>query len=204
MPAGKATIDAAMLLLSQTGSLIVDLRGNGGGDSDTVDYLLAYFFSKPTEVTGAIQRIHGKEVVVRDFTPSALGAPRYASKAIYVLIDHATISGGEMFAYDIKALHRGLVIGHRSAGAATGLGSRPYFLSDHLSISLPDAVTHNPYTGTNWEGAGVIPDIEVDPKDALAATYGRALAALSGSYDPFGEIAQAQKDPAGALKAFFP
>lgn len=49
MPATKNTIDAAMLLVSQTGSLIVDLRGNGGGDSDTVDYLLGYFFAKPTK-----------------------------------------------------------------------------------------------------------------------------------------------------------
>src|SRR5580704_13897522 len=108
MPAAKATIDAAMELVSQTSSLIVDLRGNGGGDSDTVDYLLAYFFTKPTEVTGAVQRIQGKDVAIPDFTPATVGAPRYVSKPIYVLIDHDTISGGEMFAYDIRTLHRGL------------------------------------------------------------------------------------------------
>ena len=139
MPAAKGTIDAAMELVSQTSSLIVDLRGNGGGDSDTVDYLLAYFFAKPTEVTGVVQRIHGKDVVVHDFTPATVAAPRYISKPIYVLIDHSTISGGEMFAYDIKALHRGLVIGQVSAGAASGLASRPYFLAEHLSVSVPDA-----------------------------------------------------------------
>jgi hypothetical protein len=204
MPAAKGMIDAAMALLSQTSSLIVDLRGNGGGDSDTVDYLLGYFFAKPTEVTGAIQQIHGKGVVIHDFTPRTLGAPRYVGKPIYVLVDHATISGGEMFAYDIRALHRGLIIGHASAGAASGLGSRPYFLSDHLSISVPDAVTRNPYTGTNWEGVGVVPDVEIDPEDALAAAYARALAAVSGSYDPFGEIPQAQKNPTAALKAALP
>lgn len=53
MPAAKGTIDAAMELVSQTSSLIVDLRGNGGGDSDTVDYLLAYFFAKPTRSNGS-------------------------------------------------------------------------------------------------------------------------------------------------------
>ena len=204
MPATKGTIDAAMLLLSQTSSLIVDLRGNGGGDNDAVDYLLGYFFAKPTEVTGAIQRKQGKDVLVRDFTPGTVGAPRYVSKPIYVLIDHDTISGGEMFAYDIRTLHRGLIIGQASAGAASGLGSRPYFLSDHLSISVPDAVTRNPYTGTNWEGVGVIPDVKIDPKDALLASYSRALRNVSDSYDPLGDVAQAQKDPAAALEAFLP
>jgi len=204
MPGAKCTIDAAMELVSQTSSLIVDLRGNGGGDADTVDYLLAYFFAKPTEVTGAIQRIQGKEVVVHDFTPATVAASRYVSKPIYVLIDHSTISGGEMFAYDIKALHRGLVIGQVSAGAASGLGSRPYFLSEHLSISVPDAVTRNPYTGTNWAGVGVKPDVNIDGKDALTAAYARALASVDASYDPLGEIAQAQKDPAAAIRAFLP
>ncbi|MGA7357155.1 MAG: S41 family peptidase [Candidatus Cybelea sp.] len=204
MPAAKSTIDAAMELVRQTSSLIVDLRGNGGGDSDTVDYLLAYFFAKPMEVTGAVQRIQGKDVAVHDFTPATVAAPRYVGKPVYVLIDHGTISGGEMFAYDIKSLRRGLVIGQVSAGAASGLGSRPYFLSEHLSISVPDAVTRNPYTGTNWEGVGVIPDVKIDGKDALTAAYARALASVDTSYDPLGEIAQAQKDPEAALKAFFP
>lgn len=204
MPAAKSTIDAAMLLVSQTSSLIIDLRGNGGGDSDTVDYLLGYFFAKPTEVTGAIQLIQGKDVFVHDFTPGTVGAPRYVSKPVYVLIDHDTISGGEMFAYDISTLHRGVIIGQASAGAANGLGSKPYFLSDHLSISVPDAVTRNPYTGTNWEGVGVLPDVKIDPKDALLASYSRALKSVSDSYDPLGDIAQAQKDPAAALKTFLP
>ncbi len=204
MPAAAGAIDAAMRLVTNTTALIVDLRGNGGGDSDTVDYFLAYFFSKPTEVTGAIQEKHGKAELVRDFTLAKVGAPRYVSKPVYVLIDRATISGGEMFAYDMKALHRGLVIGQTSAGAANGLGSPPYFLNDHLRISVPDAITRNPYTGTNWEGVGVIPDAATDPDDALTAAYTRALAAVSGSYDPFGEIPEAQKDPAAALKAFLP
>jgi retinol-binding protein 3 len=204
MPAAASAIDAAMRLLSQTSALIIDLRGNGGGDSDTVDYFLGYFFAKPTEVTGAIQRKQGKDVVVHDFTPGKLGAPRYVNKPLYVLIDRTTISGGEMFAYDIKTLRRGLIIGQASAGAASGLGSRPYFLSDHLSISVPDAVTYNPYTRTNWEGVGVLPDVNVDAKDAPVAAYERALAGVSGSYDPLGEIAQAQKDPAAALKSVLP
>ena len=204
MPEAKGALDAAMLLVGGTDALIVDLRGNGGGDSDAVTYLLGYFFSKATEVTGAIQRDHGKTVVHRDFTPAAMGGSRYLDRPVYVLIDKATISGGEMFAYDMQTLHRAVLIGATTAGAANGLGSPPYALSDHLSISVPDAVLRNPYTGTNWEGVGVMPDVATDSKSALLAAYERALRAAKGSYDPLDELLQARKDPAGALSASLP
>jgi len=50
----------------------------------------------------------------------------------------------------------------------------------------------------------VIPDVKINPKDALLASYSRALKSASDSYDPLGDVAQAQKNPAAALKAFLP
>lgn len=204
MPEAKPTLDAAMALLFPTDALIVDLRGNGGGDSDTVAYLLGYFFAHPTEVTGAIVRQNGRVRIDRDFTPATVGGSKYLDKPVYVLIDHQTLSAGEMFAYDIKTLHRALVLGEASAGAATGLGSPPYFLTEHLSISVPDAETRNPYTGTNWEGTGVTPDVATSSKGALLAAYKRALQADKDRYDPMNELPQALQDPAAALRASFP
>ncbi|MFZ0031402.1 MAG: S41 family peptidase [Candidatus Cybelea sp.] len=204
MPEAKATLDSVMALLSPTDALIVDLRGNGGGDSDTVVYLLGYFFSHPTEVTGAVVREKEKLHTDRDFTPATVGAPRYLHRAVFVLIDHQTISAGEMFAYDLKTLHRALVLGEPSAGEAMGLGSPPFPLTEHLSISVPNAETRNPYTGTNWEGAGVIPDVSVSATAALLAAYKRALHASDDRYDPMNELPTALQDPAAALRASFP
>lgn len=204
MPVAKPTLDAAMTLLSQTDALIIDLRGNGGGDSDTVAYLLGYFFARPTEITGAVVREHGRFRTDRDFTPAAVGGRRYLGKALYVLIDHQTISAGEMFAYDLKTLHRAVVFGEPSAGAAMGLGSPPVFLTEHLSISVPDAETKNPYTGTNWDGTGVIPDVAVSSKGVLLAAYKRALETANDRYDPMNELPGALQDPAAALRASFP
>lgn len=204
MPGAKATLDAAMTLVSSTDALIVDLRGNGGGDSDTVAYLLGYFFAHPTEITGAIVREHGTFHTDRDFTPATVGSRKYLSKPLYVLIDRQTISAGEMFAYDLKTLHRAMVLGEASAGAAMGLGSPPFPLTEHLSISVPNAETRNPYTGTNWDGTGVIPDVALSSKETLLAAYERALAAANERYDPTNELPGTMQDPAAALRASFP
>lgn len=204
MPEAKPTLDAAMALVSPTDALILDLRGNGGGDSDTVAYLLGYFFAHPTEVTGAVVRKDGRFRTDRDFTPATVGGTKYLAKPVYVLIDRQTISVGEMFAYDIKTLHRAQVFGESSAGAAMGLGSAPFYLTEHLSISVPDAETRNPYTGTNWDGTGVIPDVATSSQEALLAAYRRALEGAHDPYDPMSELPQALKDPAGALRASLP
>ncbi len=203
MPEAKASLDAAMTLMAPTDALIIDLRENGGGDSDTVRYLLGYFFARPVEITGAVVRRNGTFRTDRDFTPSNVGGRKYVGKPLYVLIGHQTISGGEEFAYDLKALHRALLLGEPTAGAANGLGSPPVYLTDHLRISVPDAQTRNPYTGTNWEGIGVIPDIAVS-REALLAAYERALQSSRDTYDPMNELPQALKDPAAALRASLP
>ncbi len=202
MPEAKRTLDAAMTLLSSTDALIIDLRGNAGGDSDTVAYLLGYFFPHPTEITGAVVREHGTFRTDRDFTAATVGGPKYLGKPVYVLIDHQTISAGEMFAYDVKTLHRALVLGEASAGAAMGLGSPPFYLTDHLTISVPNAQTRNPYTGTNWERTGVVPDNAGTAP--LLDAYKRALQAANVEYDPMNERPGALRDPAAALRASLP
>lgn len=200
----KATIDSAMSLVGSTQALIVDMRGNGGGDSDTVTYLLGYFFPKSVEVTYAVQESGGKAVTNRNFTPAHVGGPRFAAKPVYVLVDRDTISGGEMFAYDIQSLQRATVIGESTAGAANGLSAAPVDLNAHLSISIPDTLLRNPYTGTNWEGVGVKPDVATSGKAALLEAYTRAIGTIRDAYDPAGELAQARKDPAAALRRSLP
>ncbi|MBV9027344.1 MAG: S41 family peptidase [Candidatus Eremiobacteraeota bacterium] len=203
MPAAKGTIDRAMGLLAGTNSLIVDMRNNQGGDSDTVDYLLGYFFAKSTEIAITTQRVGGRLSVHHEFTAPDVGAERYLDRPVYVLIGKATVSGGEMFAYSMQSLHRATLIGTTTAGASNGLGSEPYFLSAHLRMSVPDTRIVNPYTHANWEG-GVVPDVVTASDGALLAAYERALQGAPKSLDPLGELAAALRDPAGALRDSFP
>ncbi|MEQ9401609.1 MAG: hypothetical protein RJQ04_20760 [Longimicrobiales bacterium] len=59
-------------------------------------------------------------------------------------------------------------------------GSVP--LNDRFEMFVPVGAAVNPITGTNWEGVGVKPHIEVDAGDALDVALERARAAA----EPFG------------------
>lgn len=203
-PPGPQTMyDNIMKVLANTDALIVDLRGNGGGSPRAVDYLLGYFFAKPVEVTGFLLRNKSAVTTKKMYTPVDLGAPRYLDKPVYLLINQYTISGGEQFVYDLKSLHRATLVGETTAGGANMGG--PVRLNDHFSIFIPIGSAHNPYTGTNWEGVGVTPDIAVSSKAALVTAYKLALQSAKNSFPPAAEgRAFALKDPAKALQIALP
>ena len=48
-------------------------------------------------------------------------------------------------------------------------------IDDHFLVFVPDARARNPVTKSNWEGAGVKPDIAIERDRALATAYGLAL-----------------------------
>ena len=69
-------------------------------------------------------------------------------------------------------------------GETTGGGAHPTerrrFANLGVVMSLPYGRAINPITGTNWEGTGVAPDIEVDQGDALDVAMVKALQTLIG------------------------
>jgi C-terminal processing protease CtpA/Prc len=66
----------------------------------------------------------------------------------------------------MQALKRATVIGERTWGGAHPVAL--YRLGDHFFAAIPHSRTISPITHTNWEGAGVTPDIETPPDNALA------------------------------------
>lgn len=202
-PGPKRTLDETMALLDQTDALILDLRDNGGGDPRTVNYLLGYFFPKRVEVTGFLWRKGARTSVTRMYAASVVGASRYLRKPVYVLTSSQTISGGEQFAYDLQALHRAQVVGQTTAGGANIGG--PIRLNDHFSIFIPVGMARNPYTHTNWEGTGVVPNVATKAGGALLEAYGRALRSARDSYPQAArERAAALKNPTEALRTVLP
>lgn len=72
----------------------------------------------------------------------------------------------------IKSSGRGTLIGEATAGANHFGGPRP--LNQHFAVWMPVGRTYDINTGKDWEGAGVAPDIAVDPKQALVLALEKA------------------------------
>jgi retinol-binding protein 3 len=202
MPQSKAAIDAAMALLARTDALIIDVRANHGGDPDSLDYLMGYFYAKPTELTGILVT-QGKPQLYKQFSDAHVTGTRYLGKPLYVLTSDHTFSCAEQFAYDMKTLRRATLVGVTTGGGANPGGFVP--LDPHFAIFVPLGRAVNPYTKTNWEGVGVVPDVPTDAAAALLTAYTQALGRAANSFDEAADArATALADPAKALASSLP
>ncbi|MEV0270746.1 S41 family peptidase [Hamadaea sp. NPDC050747] len=153
-------ITAAMTLVADADALVIDVRGCVGGEPAIVAHLLSYLFDdEETPLTGIYER--ATDSTRQWWTFATVPGRRYGGKKpVYVLIGPKTFSGGEQVAYDLKVTGRATLVGQTTRGGAhPRIGLR---LTPHLEASIPTARAVHPSTGTNWEGVGVAPDVEVD------------------------------------------
>jgi C-terminal processing protease CtpA/Prc len=169
--AGPA-LAAAMELIHHTHTLIIDLRGTRGGSPDGVAFLASFFFPDGNvHLNDIVEGPHGR---TRQYWASAyLPGPRYLGRPVYVLTSADTFSGGESLAYDLQALGRATIVGETTRGGAHP--SEVVSLTDQIELRLPVARAVSPVTGSNWEGAGVQPDVPVPASDALGVARRTAL-----------------------------
>ncbi len=154
-------LEAAIAMLSATDALVIDLRTNGGGHGDAAALLAGLLLPERTRLNDVITR----EGVTETWTPEGLSG-RY-TKPVYVLTSARTFSAAEAFAYNLRALGRVKIVGERTRGGANPVART--LLSSRFWMMVPIARTRNPITGTNWQGSGVVPDIESPADQALAA-----------------------------------
>lgn len=155
-------------------SLVLDLRGNGGGAEVTLLKLLSYFFDRDVKVGDLKRRKESKPLVVKKRND-----PMYGGKLV-VLVDSESGSAAELFARVIQLEKRGTVIGDRSSGAV--MRSREFVREVGLdnvipfSVSITDAdITMS--DGKSLEHVGVMPDELLLPTGAdLAAKRDPVLA----------------------------
>jgi C-terminal processing protease CtpA/Prc len=156
---------SALDKLSDTDALIIDVRHNGGGVPESVALLISYFVDGPTRLNDIWSRDSGQ--TTQTWTEGKLDGKRYgAKKPVVILAGPGTASAAEDFTYTMQALKRATVIGERTWGGAHPVAL--YRLGDHFFAAIPHSRTISPITHTNWEGAGVTPDIETPPDNALA------------------------------------
>jgi len=155
---------SAMNLLNNTDSLIIDLRGNFGGNEQTVQLLASYLLNQRTHLLNMVKR--GGNRTDQHWSSDYVEGQRFGEeKDVYILIDKNSFSAAEDFSYTMKNLNRATLIGEISGGAANS--GDTVRLGEHFNLFLPTARGISPITQTNWEGTGVIPHIEVQGEDAL-------------------------------------
>jgi C-terminal processing protease CtpA/Prc len=153
----------AMTQLKDSRALVIDLRGNGGGDGDTVADLVGYLLDKKTLLQWDVER-GGKQR--EHFSAEKVDGPRYGEKRpVYVLTSNRTFSAAEECAYDLQTQKRAVIVGEHTGGGANH--NRFFRVANDFAVSVPYMTTKNAVTGKNWEGTGVLPDVAVPQADAL-------------------------------------
>jgi len=179
--AGSTAI-AAMNFLGHCDAIIFDLRHNGGGDPSMIQLISSYFFDEPVHLNSFYVR--RTDSINQFWTQAQVIGPRMTDVDIYILTSSYTFSGAEEFTYNLKNLKRATVIGETTGGGAHPTAFRS-FPNLNITMSLPFGRAINPITGTNWEGTGVKPHIEVPQEQALDVAVIEALKKLSEkAYSP--------------------
>ena len=169
--AGPTAI-AAMNFLAYTDAVIFDLRQNGGGEPSMIQLISSYLLDQPTHLNSFYVR--RSDSTEQFWTQAYVSGPRMSDVDVYVLTSKSTFSGAEEFTYNIKNLKRGTIIGETTGGGAHPIDIR-IFENLNCGMSLPFGRAVNPITGTNWEGTGVTPDIQVSQEKALDVAHLEAL-----------------------------
>ena len=159
-----ATAAGAMAFLSNADALIFDLRDNHGGDPAMVAFICSYLFAAPTHLNDLFDRVDN--TTRQSWTQPYVSGKRFPTVPVFVLTSSQTFSGAEEFTYDLQTRKRATVIGEVTGGGAHLL--RPERVDDRFFLRMPFARAINPVTKTDWEGAGVRPDVKVAAPDALA------------------------------------
>jgi C-terminal processing protease CtpA/Prc len=161
-----------------------------GGEPSMIAYLQSYLFDTPTHLNDIVERA-GNKTQQWWTLPFVPGARFGGKKPVFVLTSRQSFSGAEEFAYNLKNLKRATVIGETTGGGAHP--SRPVKIANRFMLELPYARAVNPITGTNWEGTGVPPDVEVSAETALDAAYGSALEKVAATTADVRQKAQLER-----------
>ncbi len=139
-------------------SLILDLRGNGGGDLHETVKILGLFVPPGTTVVTTRSRNEPEEALK---TPDRQRRKR--AYPVTVLIDRMSASASELTAGALQDLKRATIVGELSYGKGSVQQIVP--LGDRTAMRLTVATYHTP-SGRTPHKVGITPDVVVKIDDA--------------------------------------
>lgn len=170
----KHRFTAAITIVSNVDALIIDLRNNGGGSGEMVQWLSSHLIAGKVHLNSFYTR--HSNIAQEFWSDPDIVNPQLEQIPLFILVSSQTFSAAEEFAYNLKHLGRATIVGEQTKG-----GANPWrwFEIDHgfrLGVPLTKAI--NPVTKTNWEGKGVQPHIAVNAEGAFDLAYKQALHSL--------------------------
>ena len=162
IPPVASEIGQALEGLRNAPGLIIDLRGNGGGDLAETARIAGYFFARKTPIARIVTRagkppafFMGLAHVPNEFSAGRPGGEIY-SGPVAVLVNEGTGSGAELFSAALQENSRATVVGRQTCGCVLGvLHQRKLKGGSELDVSEVGFTTAK---GRRLEGVGVIPD----------------------------------------------
>ncbi len=187
-PGGAEATEAARAFMAthaDAKSIIFDLRTHRGGGLDEMDAVFPWLFAKPTHLVtmatrksvdeaggspisgvASLRTVSGDPAfVTREHWVVPSPDQRLAQTQVFVLTSGFSASAAEHFVLALKQTKRATIIGQSTAGANHFGGDQD--LGGGFTAFIPVGRTYDPGTGKDWEGAGIAPDIETAPEDAL-------------------------------------
>ena len=205
------TMRSAIKDLKKTGqldTLVLDLRGNGGGLMNEAVGIVSIFVPAGSLVVTAKGREEGSSYAYR-----TTKAPLDTRIPLIVLVDSGSASASEIVSGALQDMDRAVIIGTRTFGKGLVQSIRPLPYDGQLKITtakyytpsgrcvqaidysrrnedgsvghIPDSLTHEFKTAagrTVRDGGGITPDIEVKPHEYSRLTYSLVMSGVAEQY----------------------
>lgn len=163
--------------LREKKGLIIDDRGNGGGNVSSM----------------IIERL-SRKMTLSEYSRNGVRGEPFPTEVVLgpkvMLINYASASDGDLFPYQFKKLGLGTLIGTRTWGGVVGIrGSLPFI--DGGDLRKPE-FAHYSADESKWviEGRGVEPDINIDNDpareyDGIDDQLNKAIEVILGQLDQY-------------------
>ena len=145
-------------------ALIIDVRGNGGGNSNIAKHLVSHLFNKKVLFSIAKYRTSSKSFKLRTSFNYIEPIKPYLNVPIILLVDVACFSSNEYFIGGLKDNKRAYLIGETTGG---GSGNPKKFVIPYKNSEFELFVSTWKYYRPNkilLEGKGIKPHLIVRPK----------------------------------------